>query len=222
MVKRTNNTAREARQRALVAGALSRLAADAPLTGAALFGDEWGKHPGSWPRVFLRRLVADGLLTAERAFTGRRRENLYSPADGVNLDAYLEDPGRLVALIWPSQAPHQPAISGEDEEDAAPNPAAVGAELTDRLEALGVLPDDEEARLGVLEAVADAVAALLALRASRAPRSGAGARHEVPPPDEVLAAVLRLASATAENMIYIRERVDALVADVDALKKAWE
>jgi hypothetical protein len=42
------------------------------------------------------------------------------------------------------------------------------------------------------------------------------------PTEEVLAGLLSLAHATAENMVYLRERVDQLHKRIDALQKLWE
>ncbi len=218
MVKRTNQVARQARQRAFVASAFSRLADGTPLSGADLFGDEW-RDGGSWTRRLVKRLLDDGVLV-EHQSQGRWR--LYAVAPGVNLHDYLDDPARLVALIWPSQA--QPAISPSPAPiPAAPDPStwedaheiiahAVNA-LDARLDALGVLSDNT--RHDVLEAVAETIA--VAVRATADAERAAASRTPAGDldTDEVLSALLRLAGATAENMIYIRERVDALV-------KAWE
>ena len=98
--------AQEVKQRALVASALKRLAADVPLadrtlSGKQLFPSAW-KRDG-WAAKLLRRLVVEGVAKQ----VGSRPVLYY--ADAGALDRYLDDQDELTWLIWPGQRPVLPS-----------------------------------------------------------------------------------------------------------------
>lgn len=192
---------RDARYFATTRAALALLIArgETGATGKELFGDA---SRDGWGRNLLQRMVERGLVTVlPREGTTRVRTFVAVEA----LKALAEDDQRISALMWPS------GKVGVREEDVL----RATKELAGSLPAYdgdAFEPDVDD------ESVSEE-------RSSVPPIAGAEDIERLLaglPPEEVIPTLVKLCSATLQNVVYMRQRVDKLITEFAKLREAWE
>lgn len=169
-------------------------------TGRELLGESF--LAGRWGRNFLRRLADQSLVTVgEPPSNGLfgRRAHVFVATD--SLAPMAGDDAQIALLVWPGTSYlDRGAVSADEgtetetEDDAAEEDVVVGH---------GRLVDIEGAPASHHE---DDIASML----------------ENLPKEALLETAVKLCALTLQNVVYMRERVDALTKEISDLKKAWE
>jgi hypothetical protein len=197
-----NRVARDARIFAEARTAMRNLlrAGEQGATGQAIFGNPRWAH--LWHGKLMRRLCKRNLVrrAARGAATGHGPPFTVYVASN-ELREVAEDNNALSNILWPSyDIPEFGAKETAEEE-----------------------PRDITMANAELESIAQRVRQRLVGQSSGAPS------HDDEPEEEVhdsldakLNALLQIQDVTMQNIVYMRERVDALTAEVVALRKAFE
>jgi len=172
-------------------------AGEAGATGLDIFGDQ-GWH-GRWQGHMIKRLRDRGLVVAKTHPDNRRWKLLIATA---GLRAVVDDDDSLTELIWPTHQLMLPEFGADPPDDTDPNVEieTIAARVRQRLEereAPPALSDDEQTTplpSGDMS---------LSMNAK-------------------LDAIIQIHDVAMQNIVYMREQVDALTKTLNALRKAWE